>query len=107
MNKAEIKDNHLHITYEYYDYGHQIGRKIIPLEDIECLKATYGPRGGLHSWSINGYDPQYSDSGYFEDEKRDIAIFSGGRKTADLIEQIQKLLPNLKCHEKVESGGAI
>lgn len=103
MNNAEIKDNHLYITYEVYDYGIQIKRKIIPLEDIECIKAVFGPRGGLHSWSIRGDSAEYRNL-Y---DKRDVPLHSGGRKSWDLIEKIQKLLPDLKYVEETESGGAI
>lgn len=46
MNTATIKDNHLYINYEIYDYGYRTKQKIIPLEDIECIKAKVGVRGG-------------------------------------------------------------
>ncbi len=104
-NSVELKDGHLYITYEYYDYGHQIGRKIIPIEDIEYIKATVGVRGGMHGWSIKGYNPQYSEHEYNKKCKRDIEIFSGGRKTSELIGQIRKLLPDCKYVETVEGGG--
>jgi hypothetical protein len=105
-NKATIKDNHLYITYEYYDNGHQEGRKIIPLEDIECIKADIGVRGGMHTWSIMGYNPEYSERDWHKDNPRDVAIFSGGRKDTELIKQITKLLPDCKYIERVESGGS-
>ena len=78
----------------------------IPLANIECIKATVGPQGGMHTWSIRGYEPKYSDSGYFDDRKRDIEIFSGDRKSYYLIDEIMKVLPDIKYHEKVEGGGA-
>jgi len=106
MNTATIKDNHLYITYEYYDYGHKVGRKIIPLEDIECIKAKVGKKGGMHTWSLRGYHPEYSDKDYNKDRRRDIEIYCGDRKDTDLIDQITKLLPNLKYIEETESGGA-
>ena len=105
-NKAEVKDNHLYITHEYYGAGgHTIGRKIIPLEDIECMRVRKGIRGGLHLWSVNGYHPEYSESIYKE-KPRDVELFSGDRKTADLIDKIREVLPELKYHEEVEAGGA-
>lgn len=105
-NAVILKDNHLYITHEYYDYGRKIGRKIIPVEDIECIKATVGPKGGMHSWSIRGYHAVYSNESYNKGKERDIEIFNGGRKDQYLIEQIQSLLPNCEYHERVEGGGA-
>lgn len=105
-NTATIKDNHLYITYDYYDYGHQEGRKIIPLKDIECIKAKVGTKGGMHTWSIRGYHPEYSERDWNKDKKRDIEIFSGDRKNTELIEQITNLLPNCEYLEEVESGGS-
>jgi hypothetical protein len=105
-NKAEVKDKHLYITHEYYGAGGlTIGREIIPLEDIECIKATLGTRGGMHTWSLRGYHPEYSESIY-KDKPRDVSIFHGGRKNADLIDKIREALPELKYHEEVETGGA-
>ena len=106
MNTAILKDNHLHITYEYYDNGHRIGRKIIPVGDIECIKATVGPQRGMHTWSVRGYHPEYSEQDYNKDRKRDIEIYSGDRKDTELIKQITKLLPNCKYYEKEESGSS-
>ena len=102
MNTAELKDNHLHITYEIYDYGVKQKRKIIPVSDIECIKASVGVRGGMHSWSLRGDNLEYKDL-Y---PARDVPIFSGDRKNSDLIDKIMELLPNLEYIEKVESGGA-
>lgn len=100
-----LKDNHLYITYEYYDYGHRTGRKIIPVEDIDCIKAKVGTKGGMHTWSIRGYHPEYSESIY-KDKPRDVEIFNGDRKDTHLIEQITDLLPDCKYIKEVESGGA-
>lgn len=97
-----IKDNHLHITYSYYDYGNQVGRKIIPLEDIECIKATVGKQGGMHTWSLRGYSPEYSKN----KNDRDIQIHSGDRKNTELIDMILALLPNCEYKETIEGGGA-
>ena len=105
-NTATVKDNHLYITYDYYDYGPKEGRKIIPIADIECIKATVGSKGGMHTWSLMGYHPEYSELDYNKDEKRDQELFSGDRKDSELIGQITKLLPNCKYLEKVEGGGA-
>ena len=105
-NTANIKDNHLYITYEYYDYGHKQGRKIIPIEDIECIKATVGTKGGMHTWSVRGYHPQYSERDWHKDKKRDVELFCGDRKDTELIEQITKLLPDCKYIEEVEDGGS-
>lgn len=102
MTTAELKDNHLHISYEVYDYGIKQKRKIIPVEDIECIKANVGVRGGMHMWSIRGDNAEYEDI-Y---PKRDVPIFYGDRKNSELINKIMELLPNLKYIEKVESGGA-
>jgi hypothetical protein len=103
---ATLKDNHLHITYEYYDYGNREGHKIIPIEDIECIKATVGSKGGMHTWYLMGYHPEYSNLKWQKDNPRDVELYSGDRKDAELIDQITTLLPNCKYIEKVESGGA-
>jgi hypothetical protein len=105
-NSVELKDNHLYITYEYYDFGYQTGRKIIPVEDIECIKATVGTKGGMHTWSIRGYHPEYSEKDWNKDKKRDIEIYCGDRKDSDLIDKVMELLPDCKYYETVESGGA-
>jgi len=105
-NTATLKDNHLHITYDSYDYGHRERRKIIPVEDIECIKASVGVRGGMHTWSVRGYDPEHSEYDWNKNKKRDVEIFSGDRKSTDLIEKIMVVLPDLKYIEKVENGGA-
>lgn len=98
-NTVVLKDNHLYITYESYP-GYD--KKIIPVEDIECIKANVGVRGGMHTWDLRGDNERYSRL-Y---DKRDVPIFSGDRKNADLIEKIMAVLPNIKYHEKVENGGA-
>lgn len=105
-NTATIKDNHLYITYEVYDYGYRTKQKIIPVEDIECIKANVGVRGGMHTWSLRGYSHEYSESEWHKDNPRDVEIYTGDRKDTDLIEQITKLLPDCKYHETVETGGA-
>lgn len=105
-NTATIKDNHLYITYEIYDFGYKTKQKIIPLENIECIKATVGVRGGMHTWSLRGYDPEYSGDEWHKDNPRDIEIYSGDRKDTELIDQIRELIPSCKYLEKVESGGS-
>lgn len=105
-NTATVKDNHLYITYEVYDYGYRTKQKIIPLEDIECIKANVGARGGMHTWSLRGYNPEYSNEEWHKDNPRDVEIFSGDRKDSELIEQITKLLPNCKYYETTEEGGS-
>lgn len=105
-NTVKLEDNHLYITYDYYDYGHRVGRQIIPIKDIECIKAKVGRQGGMHTWSIRGYHPEYSKEDYNKGKERDVEIYSGDRKDRELIEQILKLLPNCKYYEKVEGGGA-
>ena len=105
-NTVTLQDNHLHITYDYYDYGHRTGRKIIPVGDIECIKATVGPKGGMHTWSLRGYHPEHSESEWNKDRKRDISIYEGDRTDSELIKQITDLLPSCKYYEKVEGGGA-
>ena len=105
-NTATLKDNHLYITYDYYDYGQREGRKIIPIEDIERIVANVGKRGGMHTWSLRGYHPEYSELDYNKDKKRDIEIYIRDRKDCDLIEQIITLLPDCKYFEITESGGA-
>lgn len=105
-NTAELVDNHLHITYQYYDNGHRVGKDIIPVADIECIKAKVGPQGGMHTWSVRGYDSRYSNESYNKGKERDIELYCGDRKDKELIEQIIKLLPNCKYHEKKEDGGA-
>ena len=102
-NTATLKDNHLYITYESYP-GYDT--KIIPVEDIECIKANVGVRGGMHTWSLRGYHPRYSTSDWSKGKERDMEIFSGGRKSTDLIEKIMVVLPDLKYIKKVENGGA-
>lgn len=106
MNLAKLEDHHLYITYEYYDYGRRTGRKIIPVSDVECIKATVGPQGGMHSWSVVGYHPEYSDMEYNKGKERDIEIFSGGRKNSELIGKIMELMPDIKYIEQKENGGA-
>jgi hypothetical protein len=106
MNGVELKDNHLYITYNYYDYGYRIGHKIIPVKDIECIKAKIGTQGGMHTWSIRGYDPKYSNESYNKGKERDQEIYCGDRKDTELIDQIKKLLPNIKYYKKVEGGGS-
>jgi hypothetical protein len=101
-NTVELKDNHLHITYEVYDYGPKQKRKIIPIKDIECIKARVGSRGGMHTWDLRGDSVEYRDI-YPE---RDVPIFSGDRKNSDLIEKIMVLLPDIKYLEETENGGA-
>jgi hypothetical protein len=98
-NTATLKDNHLYITYESYP-GYD--SKIIPVENIECIKANVGVRGGMHTWSLRGHEERYANI-Y---EPRDVPIFSGDRKSTDLIEKIMVVLPDLKYVEKVENGGA-
>lgn len=105
MSKAEIIDNHLYLTYEIYDYGYRTKQKIIPVKDIECIKAKVGKRGGMHTWSIRGYHPEYSNSIY-KDNPRDVAIFTGDRKDTDLIDQILEVMPKLDYYEEVEDGGS-
>lgn len=105
-NTATIKDNHLYITYEIYDYGYRTKQKIIPLENIECIKANVGKRGGMHTWSIRGYDPEYSNQEYNKDRKRDIQLFCGDRKDTDLLALIRELLQNCNYREATEDGGA-
>lgn len=106
MNTAKVEDNHLYITYDYYDYGRREGRQIIPIKDIECIKAKVGPQGGMHTWSVRGYDPHYSELDYNKNEKRDIEIYCGDRKDKELIQMIRDLLPDIKYIETTESGGA-
>lgn len=105
-NTATLKDNHLYINYEVYNYGLKTKQKIIPVEDIECIKASVGIKGGMHTWSLRGYNPEYSNESYNKGRERDITIYSGDRKDSELIEQITELLPNCKYIETVESGGA-
>lgn len=102
MSGVELKDNHLHITYEVYDYGMKTRRKIIPVADIECIKAKVGVRGGMHTWDVRGDSIEYRDI-YPE---RDVPIFSGDRKDSDLIEKIMAVLPDIKYFEEVEAGGS-
>lgn len=104
-NDVVLKDNHLYISYEVYDYGIRTKQKIIPVENIEYIKANVGKRGGMHTWSIKGYHPEYSESIY-KDKPRDVDIFTGDRKDTHLIKQITDLLPNCKYIEVQEDGGA-
>lgn len=105
-NTATLKDNHLYLTYDVYDYGHKVRQKIIPVEDIECIKAKIGKGGGMHTWVLKGYNPEYSNESYNKDNPRDVQIFAGDRKDTDLIYQILEVLPNCKYIEEVEEGGA-
>lgn len=105
-NTATLKDKHLYITYEIYDYGYRTEQKIIPVKDIECIKATVGKKGGMHTWSLKGYDPEYSEMEWHKDNPRDVDIYTGDRKDTELIKQITELLPNCKYYEQTEDGGA-
>ena len=100
---VKIVEDYLFIRHEEYsEYkGRYMKTDVIPLADIECIKANVGPRGGMHSWAVKGYHPEYS-----ENNDRDISIFSGDRKDSHLIDEIIKVLPEIKYHEKVEDGGA-
>lgn len=101
-----LENNHLYITYEYYDYGRKVGRKIIPVKNIECIKANVGARGGMHTWSVIGYNPEYSNESYNKGKEREQSIHSGDRKDSHLIDEIIELMPNIKYIEIKENGGA-
>ena len=105
-NAVVIRDKHLYITYQYYDNGHRTDRKIIPIEDVECIEATFGPRGGLHLWYLKGYHPEYSNLDYNKKEKRNQELFVGDRKDYHILQQVRDLLPNVEYREETESGGA-
>lgn len=104
MNSAKLVDNYLHINSQAYSQyqGRYMHTTVIPLEDIEYIKATVGKQGGMHTWAIRGYNPEYSDT----KKDRDVTIYSGDRKDSELIDEIRDLLPKLKYKEKVEGGGA-
>lgn len=104
MVKAEIKEDKLHITSEYYDIykGRYTDTTIVPVEDVERIEAKVGPRGGMHVWSVIGYNPKYSK----DKSDRSVQVYNGDRKDSELIEQIVKLLPKIKYDEKTENGGA-
>jgi len=108
MNSATLKDDYLHINSQAYSSykGRYMHTTIIPIEDIECIKASVGKQGGMHTWSVKGYNAEYSNSSYNKGKERDIDIFSGDRKNSELIDEIRELLPKLKYKEKVETGGA-
>lgn len=94
MSNIEVKDNHLYISYEYYStsiMGYTSERKIIPLNEIKCIEAIVGSRGGMHSWSIKNK------------QGKDLVAF--GRKHNDVLEKVEELLPDVEYIENIESGG--
>ena len=105
---VRIVEDQLQITDQFYSSyrGRYTETKVIPLANIECIKAKVGVKGGMHTWALKGYDPNYSDNDYNKGSERDIDLFCGGRKNYHLIDEIMKALPHIKYHEKVEDGGA-
>ena len=106
--QVRIVEDQLQITDEFYSSyrGRYLETKILPLVDIERIEANVGPKGGMHTWAVKGYDVNYSNKEYYKGRERDIEIFTGDRKNSHLIDEIRQLLPTIEYREKVEDGGA-
>ena len=108
-NKVYVKDRHLYVIYTYFSpsaFGSRTDESIIPLDRIHFILEHVGPKGGFHGFEIIGFEKlDYKvTSGRYVSEYKVLEEY--GKKSQHILEDIKKVLPNLKIQTVTEQGSA-